>query len=397
MKQPILTKNFCLLFVAQFSTAMVMYMLMTIITEYAESFGATMTLAGMVSGMYIVGALSSRIFAGQIMERAGWKKAGIIFLVLHLVACGGYFFAEDIFTLLAIRFIHGLGFGIASNAFTTIGMSILPRDRYAEAAGYFMLAPTLAIGAGPYIGGIVYNFGANGCFAMASFFSALPLLCLILTDLEGVDPRGRKGEAKAPRPRGLDAFFETKAIPTALCILLLGLGYVGVMSFCRLYAVETGLTGVFSLFFPLYGCILLISRPLAGRIQDKYGDDFVCITGIVMQGIGLLAMALWPNDGTVLLCALGCGLGFGTLCACFNTIICRMTPTVRRAYAVTTFMFFCDAGIGFGPIVLGSLVTHVGYTAMYCAAGVASLLALPMYLYACRKVRKAACPSNDCN
>ena len=133
-----------------------------------------MTLAGMVSGMYIVGALSSRLFAGKIMDRAGWKRAGIIFLVLHLVACGGYFFAEDIFTLLTIRFIHGLGFGIASNAFTTIGMSILPRDRYAEAAGYFMLAPTLAIGMGPYIGGLVYNLGANGCFAMACFFSALP-------------------------------------------------------------------------------------------------------------------------------------------------------------------------------------------------------------------------------
>ena len=390
MKQPILTKNFCLLFVAQFSCAMVMYMLITIITEYAEGFGASLTLAGMVSGMYIVGALSSRLFAGRIMDSFGWKQAGMIFLFLHLAACCGYFFAQDIYSLLTIRFIHGLGFGIASNAFTTIGMSILPRDRYAEAAGYFMLAPTLAIGAGPYIGGLVYGFGADGCFAMACFFSALPLLCLALTDLKGIAPTKKKAAPEADRPRGLDSFFETKAIPLASCILLLGIGYVAIMSFCRLYAVETDLTGAFAVFFPFYGSILLVSRPLAGRIQDKFGDDFVCITGVVLQGATMLVMALFPCTFTVLLCAVGCALGFGTLCACLNTIICRNAATARRAYAVTTFMFFCDMGIGFGPLMLGTITTHMGYAAMYATAGLTSLLALPMYLYASRRSRKAA-------
>ena len=390
MKQPIFTKNFCLLFVAQFSCAMVMYMLITIITEYAEGFGASLTLAGMVSGMYIVGGLSSRLFAGRLMDSLGWKQAGIAFLVLHLAACFCYFFASDIYSLLAIRFIHGLGFGIASNAFTTIGMSILPRDRYAEAAGYFMLAPTLAIAAGPYLGGIVYNFGADGCFAMACFFSALPLLCLILTDLRGIAPAKGAAKAAGPRPRGIDSFFESKAIPMAMCIFFLGIGYVSIMSFSRLYAMEAGLTGVFSLFFPIYGSLLLVFRPLAGRIQDKYGDDFVCVTGAVMQGASLLIMALFPCGPSVLLCALGCALGFGTLCACLNTIICRNAVTARRAYAVTTFMFCCDAGVGFGPLLLGTLITNMGYAAMYASAGAISLLALPMYLFASRRNRRAA-------
>ena len=61
VQEPIFTKNFIYIFMAQFFCALVMYMLITTIGEYVTTFGASATIAGMVSGIYVVGGLISRL------------------------------------------------------------------------------------------------------------------------------------------------------------------------------------------------------------------------------------------------------------------------------------------------------------------------------------------------
>lgn len=379
MKEKILSRNFCLLFLANFSSAMVMYMLMSTIAAYAGSMGASLSMAGSIAGAYVVGGLISRLFAGRTMDRLGWKKAGMLFLLLQFLSCVGYFLATGIGSLFTVRLIHGLGFGIASNALMTIGMSILPKSRYAEAAGYLMLAPTLAVAVGPFLGGLVYDAGPSGCFTMSALFTLVMMACLALTDIRGIDPCGRK-PAGSPRPRGLDGFIEKSALAIALCIMLISAGYSSLMSFYRLYAAETGLTAQFSLFFPIYGCVLLVSRALCGHIQDHWGDDVVCVTGMVTQTLGLASIALFPCMATIAFCAFCTALGYGTLlCAC-NVIACRNTTVERRSYAVSTFWTFCDAGFGFGPLIMGTAVSLAGFAPMYLLAAALSLSALPLYL-----------------
>ena len=63
MKEKIVTKNFIFAFMSQFCSAMVMYMLLGTITEYAEGMGTTVTLAGMVSGIYVFGGLCARLYS----------------------------------------------------------------------------------------------------------------------------------------------------------------------------------------------------------------------------------------------------------------------------------------------------------------------------------------------
>ncbi|MBQ6811359.1 MAG: MFS transporter, partial [Firmicutes bacterium] len=129
MKEKIFTKNFILVFLSTFFSAMVMYMLMATITEHAAAMGTTVMLAGLVSGIYVFGGLCSRLCSGNLMERFGWKRLAIFALTLHFIACCGYFFADNILLLIIIRFVHGLGFGAAANSTMTIGMSILPKSR----------------------------------------------------------------------------------------------------------------------------------------------------------------------------------------------------------------------------------------------------------------------------
>ena len=384
-------------------SALVMYALMSTVTEYATSMGTSATIAGLVSGIYIFGGLCSRIYSANALERRDWKKLAIIFLSIHFLACIFYFFANNVSLLLIVRFIHGLGFGASANAIVTIASAILPKKRFGEAFGYFMLGTTIAVGLGPYISGFFYdNWGSFGSFSLATAFAFLGLLCILLLDISKYEikhnseiensmdrdktPNNAILEEKG-RIRGvIDKIFEVPAIPVSLFTGLTSLGYVSILSFYRLYAVEVDLVGAFSLFFIIYSIVLVASRPIAGRIQDNYGDKIVCFTGIIAQAIGLFLIAWMPSAITVFICAVCAALGFGTLNSACTAIVTRDTSANRRPYAISTFFIFCDGTMGFGPALLGSFVSAAsGYAPVYFISSFITLLALPIAFFALKK------------
>jgi len=81
--EKIFTKDFFLVFGALLFSALVMYALMSTVTEYATSLGSSATIAGLVSGLYIFGGLCSRIYSGNALEKVGWKKIAMIFMSIH--------------------------------------------------------------------------------------------------------------------------------------------------------------------------------------------------------------------------------------------------------------------------------------------------------------------------
>ena len=396
----IFTIDFFLIFGALLFTALVMYALMSTVTEYATSMGTSATIAGLVSGIYIFGGLCSRIYSANALERRDWKKLAVIFLSIHFLACIFYFFANNVTILLIVRFIHGLGFGASANAIVTIASAILPKKRFGEAFGYFMLGTTIAVGLGPYISGFFYdNWGSIGSFSLATSFAFLGLLCIILLDISKyeimhnseiengiIEEDEETGEEKGTIRRVIDKIFEIPAIPVSLFTGLTSLGYVSILSFYRLYAVEVDLVGAFSLFFIIYSIVLVASRPIAGRIQDNYGDRIICFTGIIAQAIGLFLVAWMPSAITVFICAVCAALGFGTLNSACTAIVTRDTLPNRRPYAISTFFIFCDGTMGFGPALLGSFVSATsGYAPVYFISSFITLLALPIAFFALKK------------
>ena len=385
--EKIFTKDFFLVFGALLFSALVMYALMSTVTEYATSLGSSATIAGLVSGLYIFGGLCSRIYSGNALEKVGWKKIAMIFMSIHFLSCILYFFVSDVNLLLCVRFIHGIGFGATANAIVTIASDVLPKKRFGEAFGYFMLGTTIAVGLGPYISGFLYDtVGPYGCFLAASVFSGLALVFIYFVDVSEHDPANNPNQVKDSQNNysGIEKVFEIKAIPVSFFTALTSLGYVSILSFYRLYAAEVDLTAAFSWFFIVYSIVLVLSRPVAGKIQDRNGDLIICVVGIVAQSVGLFLIAVWPSPLTVMICAVCAALGFGTMNSACTTIVTRNAPEHRRSYAVSTFYIFCDGTMGFGPALLGLFAVN-GYAPVYMISSVITLLALPICIWSLRK------------
>ena len=382
VKEPILTRNFMCVFLAQFFISMVMYTLITTIGEYVTASGASAMIAGMASGIYVFGGLISRLYSGSLLNRYGWKTIAIIFLTIHFTASCCYFLADSIVLLIVIRFIHGIGFGAAANSIMVIGMASIPKSRYGEATGYFMLSTSLGIAVGPFVGGIVYDsFGGNGSFVAASFLALMSLLCMFPVNVKTVGSVASENRI-LEKSKGIYRILEPKAIPISMCILFMSLGYAAMISFYRLYAASVDMTREFSFFFVIYAGVLIISRPVAGKLQDRFGDSVVCYPSFVLQTIGLLLLAVKPCMAAVVICAETGALGYGTMNSCLNAIVNRDITDARRPFAAATYWACCDTGVGIGPVLLGTIVTASGYHVMYGVAAGLSFLAVPMFFAA---------------
>src|SRR5699024_11519071 len=63
-------------------------------------------------------------------------------------------------------------------------------------------------------------------------------------------------------------FIEPKALPIAVIIAILSLGYSSVLSFINFYAIEIDFVEIASLFFVVYAIEILVSRPFTDILMD---------------------------------------------------------------------------------------------------------------------------------
>lgn len=146
MHQPRLwTKNFLIDAVTNLFVYLVYYFLMVTIAAYSsDHLQASPSEAGLASGIFILGALVARIFAGRAIDQVGQKKILYCGLVFYLITTLLYFVANNLMLLFVIRFLHGAGFGISATATGTIVAGIIPCARRGEGTSYYAMSATLA-------------------------------------------------------------------------------------------------------------------------------------------------------------------------------------------------------------------------------------------------------------
>lgn len=158
------TKDFAIISISNFFLHFTFYLLIVTIAEFASNaFHATQSQAGLASGIFVIGALLSRLFAGRYINRIGWKTMLDIGFVMFLLTTCLYIPVNNLGLLLVIRFLNGTAMGIASTATGTIAQGIIPNERRGEGTGYYGLSQTIAAAAGPFLGMVI---SANTDFVM---------------------------------------------------------------------------------------------------------------------------------------------------------------------------------------------------------------------------------------
>ena len=91
-------------------------------------------------------------------------------------------------------------------------------------------------------------------------------------------------------------------------------------------------------------------------------------------------MAVATSQWQVILAGVFVGGGYGTLMPAAQAISVRLVPAKKMGTGISTLFLLLDVGIGFGPILLGLIVSAAGYSAMYWALTGVIVLAAVLYL-----------------
>ncbi|NLD45941.1 MAG: MFS transporter [Clostridiaceae bacterium] len=376
------TRDFIIDTIANFLLLIVHFMpLVTIAVYAADHYQASPGQTGLVAGIYIIGIVFGRNFAGNFIDRTGRKKtlyAGVSFFLITTVL---YFAVTNSLILLyLVRFLHGASFGIAATATSTIAANIIPIARIGEGTGYYTMSTAIASAVGPFVAMLIIQKSSfNTILALATI---LMIMCLVIVVfLKVPEVKLTEEQLEASKKWSLENIIETSTVPIAIVAFLMGVAIGPVLQFLSAYVRIIDLVDAGSYFFLVYALAMVISRTFTGRWFDKKGENFVMYPSFCLFALGLITLGLARQGSVFLLAAVLIGVGYGTFFSSGQALIIKLCEKHRTGLAISTFFCFLDSGVGLGTIILGLLIPLTGYRGIYVCVGVVVLSCIVLYYF----------------
>ncbi len=390
-REKLWTKGFLLDTLINFLIYIIYYMLMVIIaSEAIHSLNASMSEAGLASGIFILGTLLARVFAGRSIELYGRKKMLYFGILFYLATTGMYFLIHSLPMLFLVRALNGIGYGIASTATSTIVSTMIPVSRRGEGVNYYALSMSLAAAIGPFIGMKLQQLVP---FEDIIIFSlAMVAVCFVAVAFMHVQEFELTEEHRRELSEWHIAnFLEPKVAAISIVAFFVAVAYSSVLTFLASYAESLDLMTAGTLFFVVYALVITLARPVAGVMFDRKGEDFVMYPTYACLAIGLALLAITTQSWMMLLAGVFVGLGYGTFMSNGQAICIHLVKEVRIGVAVSTYFVALDLGLGVGPYVLGALKETLGFSGIYFVAGATAVFCAALYylLYAARRDARA--------
>lgn len=381
MKEKLWTTTFVVNMLLNFIFYLVFYLPTVVIGTMAmERYHASASIAGILSGIFIVGGFIARLWAGNNMKRLGAKKLLYIGTLIYFLLTFAYFFVHSVVLLLILRLVHGLGFGIAATASGTLAGAIVPSSRRGEGIGYYALSVTLSSAVGPFLSMFLYRTsGFYSLIWLSALLLFIALVGIFFIHVEKTTDNSNSVNNKVHKKFAWSNYFEKEALPISLIAFLIGISYSSILSFMDAYARNIHLSEAASFFFLVYAITVLLSRPITGRVFDGFGDNFVMYPTYLFFALGLLLIGFAHSGWMLLLAAIFIGLGYGSFSPFGQAIAIRNSEAHRLGITTSTFFGFMDMGVGFGPFILGMFMPLLGYRNLYFASAILALLIAVIY------------------
>lgn len=326
---------------------------------YAEVFGASPFVVGVLLASYSLMQLIATPYLGALSDRIGRRPVLIISqigTVLSFVLLG---LANSLPLLFVARLLDGISGGNISTAQAYISDVVEEKDR-AKAYGLIGAAFGLGFIMGPALGGILSQ--GDNYHIPAYVAAAISLLSLILTVVMLPEslPREKRNTRRQPRiidVEGLRRAFSYEQLGLLLLIFFLfNLAQAGFQGLFALFndrqfgfgARETGYVLAF------VGVLaVLVQGGGIGPIVRRFGERHALQFGLVLGGIGLLLAGFAPSWPLLLVALIPVALGLGVATPSANSLITRESPPAERGQVLGISQSVAALARVVGPLVAG--------------------------------------------
>lgn len=393
--EPLWTRSFIVLTISYFLMFMCLQMLLSPFPSYVkDQFAPGDVALSLVTSLFALTAIAARFATAALMKRTSKTRLLYISLGISVAATLAYPQADSLGTLLALRMLFGVGFGMGSTVMPTLVSRIIPARRMGEGIGYFGLSTSLAMSFGPMIGLALLNsfgFGVLTVWGAVAAAAVIPLLALTGAAASPQAHSGKNSAVKAPRAAAANSSSILQQVeppstglagrlwlPLTLNTLLSAC-YGGILSFLALYGRDIGLANI-GLFFLFNALTVLAVRPVSGWLYDTRGHAVVLVPAAVVLVASLVLLSYTHSMVMLMASALLFGLGYGAVQPTVQAWMLGGAPRSKHGLINSLFYNSIDLGVAAGSMALGAVAASTGYAVMYRFSAGIMLAFLLLYL-----------------
>ncbi len=358
------------------------YILTPLLPIYLDrQFAADKHLIGIVLSGYVVAALLVRPFSGFMVDCFNRKKVLMLCFFVFFICFTGYIGAGTILMFAIVRTFHGIPFGAATVANSTVAIDVVPSSRRNEGIGFYGLSNNLAMAIAPSVGIYVYSVtdNFNLLFWIALVLALAGFCCAATVKLP------KRDIVKAKPAMSLDHFFLTRAWLMAINIILFGLCW-GVMSnYVAIYGKEKlGITDGTGIFFMILSSGLFVSRLIGNKSLRKGKITSNGVRGVILSTVGYTLFASALGEWSYYLSALFVGLGNGQMYPAMLNMFVKVARHDQRGTANSSILTSWDLGMGLGILAGGFIAQYISYSAAFWATAAAQTCGALLFIFATR-------------
>ncbi len=368
-------KNFILIICANFFVSLSFQVLIPTMPLYVIEIGLPEVLIGLIIGSLTFTTIVLRPFTGKAADL--WNRKNFFVVGMFIIACSVscYQFTDSLYQIIALRLVHGIGWGIVTTSSKTIAADFIPAQHIGEGMGYYGISTVFSTAVAPAMGIYLFDlFGFQAVFYSAAIFTLSGAVLALFIRYEKV-------ELKVERDPTLSTkLFESKAFKPSTVNFFISLSFSSITTYIVLYATELNISNI-GMFFTTFAITLLVIRPTSGRLIDKKGLSYLLTPGIIAVGAGILNLYFASSLYAVLLSAVLIGIGMGTIQPSLQAMAISKVSPERRGAASSTFMLSSDLGFGLGVMLWGVVANLTSYKLMYLSVLAPIVLAFSVHKF----------------
>ena len=333
--------------------------------------------AGLAMTYFQIGTILCRIFAGRLIDGFNKRIVLLISTALFFIIMGLFNFTTSLEAVFVLRGLHGVVFALGTTVMATLAVLVLPPNRKGEGVNMFAIFSNIAMVLGPAIG--LYALSSYGSMALYIFLTVMTGLAMVLSNIIPLSKELTLPKQSKYKGWHISQFIENKSLPWALMGLFIGFTYSGVLVFIpiELNSMGAGIWG--SAFFAIFALMIIISRPIVGKVYARYGSKIIIYTGLGLFILGLFALGLAITPLAILFTAPLLGLGYGAAQPAFQALAIQSAPIERAGVSTATYFLALDISVGAGSVILAVLASAWGYQYLYMFTALVMVIALALY------------------
>ncbi len=345
-------------FFANMAFGMGQMMSNSLLSVYADHLGAPASQIGMLMGMFALTALIFRFVAGPAMDSYNRKYLLMGSTIIMSVAYIGFSISTSIPMLMVFRLLQGIGNAFGNVCCFAIVADALPRNKFNTGIGYYSIAQVVSQAIGPTVGlQLVSWFGYHTTYLITA---GVMMIALITASMLHIPARPHK-----PFSMKLHNIIAKEALAPTAVTFFVAMGFTTINALLLVSAKKQGVTEGIGLFFTVYALTMLITRPLVGKLTDKYGFVKVGIPAIMMTGLSFLIISQANTLWMFLAAAAVNSFGYGAVQPALQSLVMKSVPADRRGSASSTNYIGMDSATLIGPTVAGIVAQVFGYSTMW--------------------------------